>query len=85
MKNILHLTFVVTILTINSCSGSEFKTNRVIIIALNGLSVMELNASGHPNFERIFSEGVLSLNTRVVVPSVTLPDRKWSRTTWRYR
>ncbi|HBE42167.1 MAG TPA: nucleotide pyrophosphatase [Bacteroidales bacterium] len=74
MKNILHLTLVITILTINSCSDSSFKANRVIIIALDGISVEGLNASEHPNLERLFSEGVLSLNTRVVMPSVTLPN-----------
>jgi len=74
MKNILHLTLVLTVLAINSCSDSAFKADRLIIIALDGISVEGLNASKHPNLDRLFSEGVLSLNTRVVMPSVTLPN-----------
>lgn len=56
------------------CGKSKVKTERIVIIALDGISVDGYNTSKHPNIDRISNEGVLSLNTRVVMPSVTLPN-----------
>jgi len=76
MKNILPITasVILSLILFNSCNKSPVKTRRVIIIALDGISVEGLNAAKHPNMEKLFYEGVLSLNTRDVMPSVTLPN-----------
>lgn len=47
---------------------------RVIIIGLDGFSTEGFKAIKHPNIDKLFAEGVLSLTTRPVMPSVTLPN-----------
>jgi predicted AlkP superfamily pyrophosphatase or phosphodiesterase len=76
MKNVIRFNTIITVVSLIfiSCSNSSMKTRRLIIIALDGISVEGLNAAKHPNLDRLFAEGVLSLNTRDVMPSVTLPN-----------
>lgn len=50
------------------------KTKRVVIIGLDGFSVEGFQTAKHPNLDKLLSDGVLSLNTRTVMPSVTLPN-----------
>lgn len=47
---------------------------RVVIIGLDGLSVDGFKKAKHPNLDKMIAEGVLSLTTRPVMPSVTLPN-----------
>ena len=47
---------------------------RVIIIGLDGFSTQGFKAAKHPNIDALFAEGLLSLDTRPVMPSVTLPN-----------
>lgn len=47
---------------------------RIIIIGLDGFSVPGYKTAKHPNLDKLMSNGVLSLDTRVVMPSVTLPN-----------
>lgn len=47
---------------------------RVVIIGLDGFSVDGFKIAKHPNLDKMIAEGVLSLNTRPVMPSVTLPN-----------
>lgn len=47
---------------------------RVVIIGLDGFSSEGFKASKHPNIDKLFTGGVLSLTTRPVMPSVTLPN-----------
>lgn len=47
---------------------------RVICIALDGISVEGLKKAHTPNLDALMAEGIFSLNTRVVMPSVTLPN-----------
>jgi predicted AlkP superfamily pyrophosphatase or phosphodiesterase len=70
--NFLILTFVILFVFI-SCENPP-KTKRVIIIGLDGLSVEGYRKSNHPNLDKLLEDGVLSLNTRCVMPSVTLPN-----------
>jgi predicted AlkP superfamily pyrophosphatase or phosphodiesterase len=50
-------------------------TNKsVVIIGIDGLSVEGYQKSKHPNLDALMNEGILSLNTRAVMPSVTLPN-----------
>lgn len=66
---LMALTFLIT-----SCGTTPVKTSRVIVIALDGISVEGFNAARHPNLDKLISDGILSLNTRDVMPSVTLPN-----------
>ncbi len=60
-----------------ACTGNTTKATRakrVIIIALDGISVEGYQTAKHPSLDKIANGGVLSLDTRVVMPSVTLPN-----------
>lgn len=47
---------------------------RVVLIALDGISVGGYQKAHTPNLDALMAEGALSLDTRVVMPSVTLPN-----------
>src|SRR5690554_5985908 len=47
---------------------------RVVVIGLDGLSVEGYERTELPHLKQLMSEGVLSLHTRCVMPSVTLPN-----------
>lgn len=61
-------------LTLFSCSNTTTNNKRVVIIGLDGISVEGFQKSKHPNLDTLMSDGILSLNTRCVMPSVTLPN-----------
>jgi len=73
---------LVVILSLTGCKmskGTVVKTekrlaNRVIVIGLDGLSVPGYKLAKHPNLDMLMENGVLSLETRTVMPSVTLPN-----------
>lgn len=50
------------------------KPKRVVMIALDGISVEGFQKAKTPNLDAIMAEGAVSLTTRVVMPSVTLPN-----------
>lgn len=50
------------------------KAKRVVLIALDGIRVDGFVQAKTPNLDALLAEGVLSLDTRVVMPSVTLPN-----------
>lgn len=59
------------------CSLTGFsapKAKRVVLIALDGISVEGFQKANTPNLDALLKEGVLSIQTRVVMPSVTLPN-----------
>lgn len=72
-KNIQLFFIVSLLLSIVSCSPKA-ENKRVVIIGLDGLSVEGYQKSKHPNLDALMKDGVLSLNTRSVMPSVTLPN-----------
>jgi predicted AlkP superfamily pyrophosphatase or phosphodiesterase len=47
---------------------------RVVVIGLDGFSADGYRTAKHPNLDKMIGEGVLSLTTRPVMPSVTLPN-----------
>ncbi|WP_221284707.1 alkaline phosphatase family protein [Mucilaginibacter sp. SP1R1] len=47
---------------------------RVVIIGLDGFSSEGFKTAKHPNIDKMVADGVLSLTTRPVMPSVTLPN-----------
>ena len=46
----------------------------MVLIALDGISVEGFQKANTPNLDALLKEGVLSIQTRVVMPSVTLPN-----------
>ncbi len=50
------------------------KTKRMVLISLDGICVAGLQQAKTPNLDALLAEGVLSEQTRVVMPSVTLPN-----------
>lgn len=54
--------------------NKKTKNRRVVLISLDGISVAGLQQANTPNLDGLLAEGILSLKTRVVMPSVTLPN-----------
>lgn len=52
----------------------KIKAKRVVMISLDGICVEGFLKAKTPNLDKLLAEGVLSLETRVVMPSVTLPN-----------
>ena len=50
------------------------KAKRVVMIALDGISIEGFQKAKTPHIDALLAEGSLSLKTRVVMPSVTLPN-----------
>ncbi|MEY8588355.1 alkaline phosphatase family protein [Phocaeicola sartorii] len=50
------------------------KAKRVVMIALDGISVEGFQKAKTPHLDALLKEGALSVQTRVVMPSVTLPN-----------
>jgi predicted AlkP superfamily pyrophosphatase or phosphodiesterase len=53
---------------------AQRNAKRVVIIGLDGFSVDGFKTARHPNLDKMIADGVLSLTTRPVMPSVTLPN-----------
>jgi predicted AlkP superfamily pyrophosphatase or phosphodiesterase len=67
--------FKALILSIISFSANAQKTPaRVLIIGLDGFSAEGFKTAKHPNLDKMVADGVLSLTTRAVMPSITLPN-----------
>lgn len=75
-----NLAFACLGLFIYICSSQSIhgQTNstakRVIILGIDGFSVPGFKEAKHPNLDLLLKNGVLSLDTRAVMPSVTLPN-----------
>ena len=50
------------------------RAKRVLMISLDGICVEGFLKAHTPRLDALLAEGVLSLQTRVVMPSVTLPN-----------
>ncbi|WP_290793971.1 alkaline phosphatase family protein [Flavihumibacter sp. UBA7668] len=57
-----------------SSAFSQKKNKRIVVIGLDGYSVPGYQKARHPNLDTLFSSGILSLTTRPVMPSVTMPN-----------
>ena len=53
------------------------RAKRVVILALDGISVPGFIQAQTPHLDTLLAEGALSTDTRVVMPSVTLSN--WTR------
>lgn len=63
-----------TFLLIFCCLILNVQAQRVVIIGLDGFSSEGFKGSKHPNIDQLFEKGALTLSTRPVMPSVTLPN-----------
>ena len=76
MKKLLFFTILIFVVSVlfTGCFTPQEKAHRIVLIGLDGISVEGYNTASHPNLDQLFGEGVVSLNTRNVMPSVTLPN-----------
>ncbi|MFK5973018.1 MAG: alkaline phosphatase family protein [Flavobacteriaceae bacterium] len=72
--NLKIIVSLFTLLTLLSCTKTVTNTKSVVIIGVDGLSVEGYQKSKHPNLDALMNDGILSLHTRCVMPSVTLPN-----------
>ncbi|WP_454879797.1 alkaline phosphatase family protein [Sphingobacterium detergens] len=68
MKTKLILLFL-SVLIISSTHAQ-----RIVVIGLDGLSTEGFQGSKHPNIDKLFEKGLITLSSRPVIPSVTLPN-----------
>lgn len=66
--------FLLFIFPVLFISSAQLLAQRVVIIGLDGFSAEGFKKASHPNLDKMIAEGVLSLTTRPVMPSVTLPN-----------
>jgi len=66
MKALLILLFLAVCSAVNA--------QRIVIIGLDGFSSEGFRGSKHPNIDKLFEKGLLTLSSRPVLPSVTLPN-----------
>ncbi len=80
MTNKSTLLIITILLILTSCKTGPIEqkgsglAKTVIVLGLDGFSVEGFKTAKHPNLDRLLKDGVLSLNTRSVMPSVTLPN-----------
>ena len=72
MKQLFLALFLLTITY--STVTAQNKPTRVLILGLDGFSAEGFKVAKHPNLDRMIADGVLSLTTRPVMPSITLPN-----------
>jgi predicted AlkP superfamily pyrophosphatase or phosphodiesterase len=54
--------------------AQNMTAQRVVILGLDGFSAEGFHKIKHPNLDQLFARGVISVTTRPVMPSVTLPN-----------
>ncbi len=59
---------------ITSLFGNTLFAQRVLIIGLDGFGAEGYKTAKHPNIDALVADGTLSLTTRPVMPSVTMPN-----------
>lgn len=74
MKKIILINLLLILTTTCIAFAGGPKSKRVVMIALDGISVEGFKQANTPNLDALLAEGALSMTTRVVMPSVTLPN-----------
>ena len=72
MNKLSIVVVLAAMLILNSCNSK--KNTRVVAFALDGISVEGFAKAKTPNLDKLLSEGAVSNSTRIVMPSVTLPN-----------
>lgn len=65
---------ILTLALILCCNFHPLLSQRVVVIGLDGFSSEGYKAIRHPHIDELFANGIVSLTTRPVMPSVTLPN-----------
>lgn len=71
MKRIL---FICLLACMAAASIARPRAQRVVLIALDGISTAGFTKAQTPNLDALLAQGALSMETRAVMPSVTLPN-----------
>lgn len=66
------ITYLAALLFVLFCNS--ISAQRVLVIGLDGFGAEGYKMAKHPNIDALVAEGVLSLTTRPVMPSVTMPN-----------
>lgn len=66
MKTLMFLLFALVYTNVNA--------QRIVVIGLDGFSSEGFKGSKHPNIDKLFEKGLITLSSRPVLPSVTLPN-----------
>lgn len=76
MKNIKTITMALVCIMLFSATSlmARSRAKRVILISLDGISIQGFKQAQTPHLDSLLSQGALSLNTRAVMPSITLPN-----------
>ena len=74
MNKIVSILVLVSAIFTSGCTENRINAKRIVMIGLDGISVNGYNTAKTPNFDKLMEDGVLSLTTRNVMPSVTLPN-----------
>ena len=76
MRKLFLLAGLLLSISFTSCNknNSRVKAKRIVMIGLDGISVNGYQTAKHPNLDKLMADGILSLTTRNVMPSVTLPN-----------
>ena len=61
-------------LTTKAFAAAPKRAKRIVLISLDGICVAGFKQAKTPHLDALLAEGVLSTKTRVVMPSVTLPN-----------
>ncbi len=74
--NLFRFAFLTLLIygTLITSAFAQRSPKRVVIIGLDGFSIDGFKTAKHPNIDKMVAAGVLSLTTRAVMPSVTLPN-----------
>ena len=73
MKKIFTLLLVVVSI-INFTSCQNYKTKRVILLGVDGLSTDGIQVAQTPNLNRLIRDGAFTLKARGVMPTVSAPN-----------
>lgn len=73
MRTKTLLLLLIGFVVLTACTKQP-AAKRVVMIALDGISVKGYQKAKHPNIDQLAKKGMLSLNTRVVMPSITQPN-----------
>ena len=72
-RNQVVFFLILMVMVLVGCTEAP-KPKRVVIIGIDGFSVDGFREAKHPNIDQLMKDGILSLNTRTLMPSVTMPN-----------
>jgi hypothetical protein len=74
LKNPIFPVAILLVLLFGQCEKPYNKMERVVLIGIDGMSVSAFQKAQLPHLHQLVRQGALSLDTRVVMPSVSAPN-----------